>query len=115
MYRQPTFGGSPLISSPLMELRKSLHEASSLLRFCYCLLGVLITTGVFILFIALGINDDFIDNRDSERMEIQNADCTTLANIYLDEENEYLRISEEMAKKYFDVKCISNQSLEVIP
>ena len=54
-------------------------------------------------------------SNDEARIEIKNGDCDTLANIYIDEDGMYSKHAEQLAKKYFDVRCISNQSLEVIP
>ena len=80
--------------------------------------GFIVFSAVFMVGFSYLIGPSFEEIRDEsiiEVNEIKDADCKQLLDIYLNEEDEYLRSSEKMAKKYFDVKCISNQSLEVIP
>ena len=53
--------------------------------------------------------------QNAQYEQIKNADCATLGDIYIDENNEYIKKVEEMAKKRFDVKCVANPLLGTIP
>ena len=46
-----------------------------------------------------------IATQNAHYEQVKNADCTTLGDIYIDENNEYTKKVEEMAKKRFDIKC----------
>ena len=52
-------------------------------------------------------------SNDEAFMEIKNADCNTLANIYIDEDMMYSKHAEQVAKKHFDVKCNAYSPSEI--
>ena len=52
-------------------------------------------------------------NADEQRDGIIIADCKQLLVIYLDDDGKYHPISEQLAKKHFDVKCNAYSPSEV--
>ena len=52
---------------------------------------------------------------DEGDRDIQNATCEGLLYIYYDKENEYLSITEILAKKHYDVECVIASPLRADP
>ena len=77
--------------------------------------AVIIMVGIGILPIILSPPSLTVayENEDKEAKIIIDADCKQLLDIYLNEEDEYIRSSEKMAKKYFDVKCNAYSPSEI--
>ena len=109
-------GGNPLSFSLLVTNSiKSLREADVELQLLFWLGVTCVILAISFPFVYDAVHVGFPELLESENMEVKNADCAQLVSIYLNEDEEYLSSSEDLAKKYFDVKCVSNQSWEVIP
>ena len=62
--------------------------------------GVIVVFSFIIYMLILSIL-----NSGEQRDEIIIADCKQLLVIYLNDDNKYQSISEQLAKKHYDVKC----------